>query len=111
MAILICVAVTLLDYLKSWEKYFTEKITIEQFISNAKDMAQKISAKHASAKTHKSYIDLGDRTLKCEITETKEIFLLNEKNERVPLTVNSILSMPSIWDTLLLRIPKKYMLP
>ncbi|KAG2200824.1 hypothetical protein INT47_001355 [Mucor saturninus] len=111
MGILICVAVTLLDYLKAWEKYFTEKITIEQFILNAKSMAQKMSAKHASAKTHKSFIDLGDRTLNCEITEAKEIFILNEKNERVPLTVAHILPMPSIWDTLLMRIPKKYMFP
>lgn len=108
MTILVLVAVSLMDYLKAWEKYFTEKLTFDQFITNAKSMAQKISDKHASAKTHKSFIDLGDRTINCEITKDKEIFIFNEKNERVPLSSSNILPMPSIWNTVLLRIPSNY---
>lgn len=108
MTVCIFIAITVMDYLKAWEKYFTEKLTFDQFITNAKSMAQKMSDKHASAKTHKSFIDLGDRTINCEITENKEIFILNEKNEKVPLSLVHILPMPSIWDTVLLRIPSRY---
>ncbi|GAN11040.1 DnaJ-domain-containing protein [Mucor ambiguus] len=114
MAIFGIAAMSLLEYIKAWDNYMTEKLAFDHFVSNAKLMAQKISDKHATAKTHKSFIDLGNRTIKCEITPTKEIFIFNEKNERVPLSSTNLLQKPNILNTVVLRIPiqlvKKHLL-
>jgi hypothetical protein len=108
MAMLILIAVTFMEYLKAWDAYLTEKLAFDQFITNAKMMAQKISDKHASAKTHKSWIDLGERTIQCEITQDKEIFIFNDQNERVPLSTSNLVPIPSIFNTFLFRIPMNY---
>lgn len=109
MIILVIVSVTLMDYLKAWDKYLSDKLAFDQFVINAKMMATKISDKHASAKTHKSWIDLGHgygKKIQCEITPEKEIFILNEKNERVPLDSANLLPFPSLFNTFLFHIPK-----
>lgn len=105
MVILGVFAMCMMEYLKAWDKYLTDKVAFEHFIKNAKMMAQKISDKHASAESHKSFIDLGDRTLKCEITRDKEIFILNEKGERIPFSSSTLLPSPSLRDLSLVRIP------
>lgn len=94
-----------MEYLKAWDKYLTEKAAFDQFIANAKMMAQKISDRHASAKTHKSFIDLGDRTVECEITQDREIFVLDDKRQRVPLASSNLLPMPSLLNINIIRIP------
>lgn len=108
MSLLCITAVTFMEYLKAWEKYYNDKLVFDQFIVNAKKMAQKMSDKHASAKTHKNWIDLGDRILRCEITKDKEIFLLNEDNERLPLSSEYVVPFPNIFDTTLFRTPLNY---
>jgi hypothetical protein len=110
MILLSLVAVSFMEYLKQWDRYLTEKIAFDQFISNAKMMAQKISDKHASAKTHKSYIDLGERTIQCEITPDREIFIFNEKNQRVPLSTANMVPSPSIFSVSIFRIPRQLLL-
>ncbi|OAD03076.1 hypothetical protein MUCCIDRAFT_162673 [Mucor lusitanicus CBS 277.49] len=98
-------AMSVLEYIKAWDNYMTEKLAFDHFVSNAKLMAQKISDKHATAKTHKSFIDLGNRTIKCEITPAKEIFIFNEKSEKVPLSSANLLQKPNILNTVVLRVP------
>lgn len=105
MVILGVFAMCMLEYIKAWDKYLTDKVAFDQFIKNAKLMAQKISDKHTSAESHKSFIDLGDRTVKCEITRDKEIFVLNDKGERVPFSSSILLPPPSLRDLSLFRIP------
>ncbi|KAI8977380.1 hypothetical protein BDF20DRAFT_913709 [Mycotypha africana] len=104
-----------LDYLRQLDAYFKEKIVIDEFMKNAKLMAQRLDDNNSESNeksrqgrqrkqrkntstplTHKSFIDLGDRVLACEITKDKEIFILNEKNERLPFTVSNVLKKPSI---------------
>ncbi|KAL7333281.1 DnaJ subfamily C member 1 [Mucor circinelloides] len=108
MFILGIAAMGILEYVKAWDTYMTEKLAVDHFVSNAKLMAQKISDKHAAAKTHKSFIDLGNRTIKCEITPTKEIFVFNEKNERVPLSSSNLLQKPNILNSVVFRIPIQF---
>lgn len=108
MVIIGIAAMGVLEYIKAWDTYMTEKLAFDQFISNAKLMAQKISDKHATAKTHRSFIDLGNRTIRCEITSSKEIFIFNEKNEKVPLSSSNLLEKPSILNSVVLRIPIQF---
>jgi hypothetical protein len=96
---------SLIEYLKAWDKYLTEKLAFDQFIQNAKLMAQKISDRHASAKSHKSFIDLGDKTIECEITKDREIFIFDENKQRVPLSSSSLLAMPSLSNLSVIRLP------
>lgn len=105
MVILGVFAMCMLEYIKVWDKYLTDKVAYDQFIKNAKLMAQKMSDKHASADSHKSFIDLGDRTVICEITRDKEIFILNDKGEKVPFSSSILLPPPSLRDLSLFRIP------
>lgn len=104
MSVLSVIALVCMEYLKAWEKYFNDKVAFDQFIVNAQSMAQKLSDRHAAAKTHKNWIDLGDRVIRCEITKEKEIFLLDEKDQRVPLTSQNAVPFPSILDTSLFRV-------
>ncbi|KAI8642479.1 hypothetical protein BD408DRAFT_416590 [Parasitella parasitica] len=101
-------AMCILEYIKAWDTYMTEKLAFDQFVSNAKLMAQKISDKHAAAKTHRSFMDLGNRTIRCEITPTKDIFIFNEKNEKVPLLSTNLLEKPSILNSVILCIPLQF---
>lgn len=108
MSILVLLAMSLMEYLKAWEKYLSEKLVMDQFVTNARVMAQRMSDKHSSAKTHKSYIDFGDETIQCEITSEKEIFIVI-KGERVPLASAHLVQKPSFINNMtLLRIPIAY---
>ncbi|RCI02170.1 hypothetical protein CU098_002121 [Rhizopus stolonifer] len=107
MVLFLCIAAILLEYLKAWDHYMTEKLAMDQFIQNAKLMAGRLSDKHASAKTHRSYIDLGHRTLECEITEDKEIFII-QQDKRLPLSSSQLIQKPNIFNTFLLRYPVQW---
>jgi hypothetical protein len=107
MILLAISALTVLEYMKSWDTYMSEKLTFDQFTNNAKKMAQKISDKHMTSKTHNSFIDLGDKTIRCEITASKEIFIFNEENERIPLSASNLLKKPSIFNCFFLRSPAR----
>jgi hypothetical protein len=108
MCILAILAMSFMEYLKAWDKYLAEKLAMDQFVKNAQAMAQRMSDKHSSAKTHKSYIDLGDRTIQCEITSSKEIFVVVDGN-RVPLDSVHLVQKPSLVNNItLLRLPIAY---
>ncbi|KAI7901932.1 uncharacterized protein BX663DRAFT_512940 [Cokeromyces recurvatus] len=110
MVLLSIITLSVLEYIKSYDNYLTEKLAIEEFIKNANLMAQKISDKRQinnSNETHKSFIDLGDRTIECEITAEKEIFIFNEKKEKIPLSTSNLLKKPSILHISLFRYARK----
>jgi hypothetical protein len=107
MSILTILTMCFMEYLRAWDKYLAEKLAMDQFVTNAQNMAQRMSDKHNSAKPHKSYIDLGDRTIQCEITNSKEIFVIVNDN-RVPLAAAHLVEKPSLMNNItLLRYVKQ----
>ncbi|KAI9487162.1 MAG: hypothetical protein EXX96DRAFT_552052 [Benjaminiella poitrasii] len=108
MIVLSILSLSILEYIKSFDTYLTEKMALDEFVKNAKLMAQKISDKRQQFQTHKSFIDLGDRTIRCEITAEKEIYIFNEKNEKVPLSSANLVKKPTIFNTFLFRVIKRY---
>jgi hypothetical protein len=98
MIIIAVLFLGLMEYIKAWSNYWTERVVLEKFIENAKTMAQKMSDKHLSAKTHKSYMDLGNKTIQCEITKEKDIWVVNQKGERVPLEISAVLEKPNFYS-------------
>lgn len=103
MIIIALLSLTMLEYLKAWASYWTERAMMEQFIENAKIMAQRISDKHLSAKTHKSYMDFGTRTIQCEITKDREIVMMDSKGHRVPLDIDKIIEKPGLYSISIIR--------
>ncbi|KAI8878121.1 hypothetical protein K501DRAFT_259180 [Backusella circina FSU 941] len=108
MFLLLIIVVSVMEYIKMWDSYFTEKTTLDIFIKNAQKMATQISEKHASAKTHKSFIDLGDnRVITCEITPEREILVSDEKGQMVPLSTSTLAKRPSFLNCFFVRVPKQ----
>jgi hypothetical protein len=108
MLLLLIVVVSLMEYIKMWDKYFTEKTTLDIFIKNAQKMATQISEKHASAKTHKSFIDLGDnRVITCEITPEREILVSDQEGQMVPLSTSTLAQKPSLLNCFFPKISRQ----
>ncbi|KAI8338778.1 hypothetical protein EDC96DRAFT_578737 [Choanephora cucurbitarum] len=103
MVLLILLIGSCVEYVKAWDRYLTEKMALDHFVKNATSMAHQLSDRHASAMTHRSFIDMGDRTIQCEINSKREIFIL-EKGVRLPLDSVHLIQRPNVFNLTLFRM-------
>lgn len=97
-----------LQHLAAWVNYHQEKRRIRQFVMDARaEMATRATKNIGAATLGRSYIEIGNRVMRCEVKSDNYIVFYPEGEERIDLNVEWV-EKPSFKHVYFIAWPKKW---
>ncbi|KAI8369302.1 uncharacterized protein BYT42DRAFT_103709 [Radiomyces spectabilis] len=83
--VMLVVGVGVMEYLKAWTTYFSERHKIRRLLQDASYAMTKLPERYREAHVHRTFVEMDGQRFKVEFSDTEGAIVYNHQGERISL--------------------------